>query len=148
MRLRAVGTTHGKSKTRTYKIWKGMKKRCTNENDKSYSDYGGRGVLLCAEWMTFEGFVASMGEAPEGMSIERKDVNGNYVATNCVWATIKDQSRNKRNNVLATIDGEVKTLVEWCEDDRCHVSYSAIHKRLKRGWPMADAVMKPIGGSR
>lgn len=58
-----------------YKIWNGIKRRCYNKKDKSYPDYGGRGIKVCERWLhSFENFLTDMGERPEGMSIERKTI--------------------------------------------------------------------------
>jgi len=82
----------------TYSSWAGMKDRCTNQNHKSYNNYGGRGITVCERWMDFRNFLEDMGERPEGMSIDRIDVNGDYEPGNCRWATAEQQSLNKRNS--------------------------------------------------
>lgn len=92
--------THGKYGTRAYKIWGGMKSRCTNPNVKHYTSYGGRGIKVCERWMSFEAFHDDMGDPPPGMSIERLDVNGDYEPGNCVWASASDQGRNTRRTKL------------------------------------------------
>lgn len=89
-------TTHGWSGTTTYSTWKSMKKRCNNENDSVYSFYGGRGIGYQESWEDFENFLADMGERPEGMTLDRIDVNGNYTKDNCRWATNEEQGLNKR----------------------------------------------------
>lgn len=88
--------THGMTGTRTHEIWRGMIKRCTQKNRKDYKYYGGRGISVCARWLTFDAFFADMGEAPAGMSIERKNNDGNYEPSNCCWATQSQQVKNKR----------------------------------------------------
>lgn len=88
--------THGLSRSRTYKSWCGMKDRCLNAESTHFKDYGGRGIKIDPEWMTFDGFLADMGEAPAGCSIDRIDNNAGYNASNCRWATPLIQSRNRR----------------------------------------------------
>lgn len=83
----------------TYSSWAGMKDRCTNQNHKSYNNYGGRGIKVCERWTDFRNFLEDMGERPDGMSIDRIDVNGDYEPGNCRWATAKQQSLNKRNSI-------------------------------------------------
>lgn len=78
-----------------------MLTRCTNPRSRSYANYGGRGIEVCARWRDFENFLADMGEKPAaGMSIERLDVDGNYEPSNCVWATHREQTRNTRRTKL------------------------------------------------
>lgn len=89
--------THGMSRTNTYESWLGMRSRCGDPSDKSYSNYGGRGISVCERWSLFENFLADMGACPKGLSIERLDNNGDYEPCNCIWADSVTQSRNRRN---------------------------------------------------
>lgn len=90
------GQTVGKKPTRTYNSWQSMIARCTKPHLKTWADYGGRGITFCERWKSFENFFDDMGERPEGMTLDRKDVNGNYEPGNCKWSTYKEQSNNKR----------------------------------------------------
>lgn len=81
-----------------------MKQRCTNQNRDDYMDYGGRGISYHPDWHNFENFLRDMGERPDGTSLDRIDVNGNYEPGNCRWATKKEQANNKRNTVKTDED--------------------------------------------
>lgn len=104
-------TSHNKSKTTEYKTWQRMKKRCSNAECKDYPEYGGRGIEVCDGWLnSFENFLEDMGERPEGMTLDRIDVNGNYEPTNCRWATPQTQAYNQR---VYKVNTSGKTGVTW-----------------------------------
>ena len=134
--------THGASKTQTYKIWKVMRQRCRDVNAHGYEDYGGRGIRVCPQWEDFSVFLADMGEAPAGMSIDRIDNDGDYEPGNCRWATRKEQGNNKRNNRRIPYLGETKTLSQW--SDVFHMNPKTLSDRLKRGFSVEEALTRPV----
>lgn len=99
----AARRTHGYSGASTYKAWQAMQSRCSNPKDPSFKNYGARGI--CVLWASFEEFLADMGPAPAGMTIERVDTNGNYSKDNCCWADWSVQSSNKRVSKRWIING-------------------------------------------
>lgn len=97
-------TTHGLSRgenNQIYLIWQGMKNRCLNPKSFPYKDYGGRGIKVCDRWLeSFENFYDDMKEGyDKGLTLERKDVNGNYEKSNCVWITRAEQANNRRTTI-------------------------------------------------
>lgn len=146
----SVGTTQtpigvAKSNPAEYTTWQGIKNRCYNIHEKSYPNYGGRGIKICDRWLGPYGFVhflEDMGPRPEGMSIDRIDNDGGYCPENCRWADRKTQSNNRRNVIQITIDGETHSLAEWCRIKG--VSEWAIRSRLRSGWGKEELFKRPI----
>lgn len=97
-------TTHGQSYGSTYKTWLNMVQRCQNESHPRFDCWGGRGIKVCERWHTFPNFLEDMGEKPSpDLSIERIDNDGNYEPGNCKWATMAEQSLNKRNTIRRAV---------------------------------------------
>lgn len=140
---------HGLSRTRLFRIWKGILKRCYDENNYAYSNYGGRGIRVCDEWLIetdYEGLYNFYNWAMENgysdeLTIDRINVDGIYEPKNCRWSTYKEQNSNKRNNVYIEIEGESKSLAEWAEFTG--IDIRMIHKRVKQGKKGLD-IIKPI----
>lgn len=112
-------TTHGHAKlhSRTYRAWCHMRARCYGlANDNDAINYRARGIQVCDRWLdSFENFLDDMGEVPEGLSLDRIDVNGHYCKENCRWASILEQARNKQKTIRFSFDGESLTIREWAE---------------------------------
>lgn len=123
--------------------WESMIQRCTNEKHPGYKNYGDRGIKVCDRWMSFSNFLEDMGPRPEGMSLERKEVNGNYEPGNCKWATFEEQQNNRTNNVRLTYKGETKTLSQWAREQGLPVM--GVWSRIQRlGWPLEKALTTPM----
>ena len=137
-------TTHGLSDSRVYEIWQGIIKRCEKPSQRSYKDYGGRGIRVCDRWKeSFLNFLEDMGYPPtEGHSIERLNVDGNYEPSNCAWATVVVQVSNRRNNVNLEYKGETKHIAEWARI--AGLTENTLRKRvLVLKWDVARAIETP-----
>lgn len=123
---------HGGSGSKLYKAWGSMKERCDNPDHPNYGHYGGRGIRYCEEWKDFQNFESwalSHGYA-EGLTLDRKDNDGDYTPENCRWATMKQQNNNRRTNIRVTLDGETMTLKQAAE--RSGIPYSTLKQRYHR----------------
>ena len=127
---------YGHKKCRLSNTLHKMKSRCYNPKDKFYYNYGGRGILICEEWLSddrkFVEWAINNGYS-EDLTIDRIDNNGIYSPANCRWVDAKVQSNNRRTNRLITAFGETKTLSQWAEDPRCSVPYGTLNSRIQRG---------------
>lgn len=144
--LSAAKTSHGMStkndspEYRTFICWQSMWWRCKNTNRSDYKDYGGRGITVCDRWKSFENFFSDMGLKPAGLTIERKDVNGNYEPSNCCWASVSEQARNRRKSRYIEANGECRLLCEWVE--RTGIPRDTLAWRIAR-WGAEKAVSIP-----
>jgi len=92
---------HGKSNTRLYRIWQGMRRRCYDPNYTSYKSYGGRGIKVCKTWdnsfKAFEKWALSHGYE-DTLTIDRIDNNGDYKPSNCQWITRSENSKKRKED--------------------------------------------------
>ena len=133
--------THGMTNTRLYRIYAGIKDRCLNKSNERYSDYGGRGIEICEEWlsdfMSFYNWAIDNGYSEE-LSIDRIDVDGNYEPNNCRWATDEEQANNKRNSHMIEFNGETKTLAQLSK--LRNIPVSTLLYRLESGWSIKQCL--------
>jgi hypothetical protein len=122
-----------------------MKRRCFAVDDKSYKNYGGRGVTVCTRWLQFENFLADMGVPQFGLQLDRIDNDGDYEPENCRWTTRKQNMRNTRANRLLTIGAETKCLTAWAE--QYGISFCTVCDRLRRGWTVEEAITAQVSAS-
>lgn len=141
-------STHGMTRTRLYRIWNDMRRRCDDPTRDSYPNYGGRGIRYHPSFSTFEGFLNGI---PDGyrddLTIDRIYTDGDYEPGNLRWATKSEQQNNKRNNHLVELgDGVRRTLAE--ASGLFGVPGSLIGERIREGWSDYDAVTTLPGGRR
>jgi len=136
--FRREAKTHGQCYTKIYFVWSGMRARCRNPKAQDYKNYGGRGIRVCERWEKFENFLADMGEAPSGTTLDRVDVNGDYEKSNCRWATRRVQARNQRRTVMLTFDGRSQSRADWA--DELGIKHATLTSRLRNGWSVEQAL--------
>lgn len=123
--------------SKEYRIWSGMKTRCLNEKHDHYYLYGGRGIKISKRWLEFKNFFEDMGKCPENMTLERKNVNGNYSKKNCKWAYKNEQSRNRRNNVYLKAHGKKLIITDWAR--LYNIPETSFRRMIKKlGWPLIN----------
>lgn len=131
-------TQGGLSKHPIANNWYGIVSRCNDPTHKDYKDYGGRGIKVCARWSGtggLENFIADMETSyQEGLTVDRRDLHGDYTPQNCRWATAKEQMRNTRRTRWVDTPKGKMSLAEAAET--FGESYQALSWRFKRGWPM------------
>lgn len=135
-------TRHNMSHSRPYNIWAQMTERCTNKNNiKSFANYIARGITVCGEWKTFEGFWKDMQEGySDELTIDRINVNKGYSKENCRWATYEQQENNRRVNKFLSYNGETLTMSQWAR--KLNVNAYLIFQRVKRGKPIEEVLSK------
>lgn len=133
-------TRHGMSREPVYSIWQAMIARCLNPEHPTYKDYGGRGITVCARWLSFQNFFADMGPRPSPKhSLDRyPDNDGNYKPANCRWATRRQQMNNTRSNRIVIFKGRSMTVTEASRE--AGLNPGTVRNRLWRGWSIKRAL--------
>ena len=140
--------THGMSRDFISSEWRGMKSRCYNPNNKSYYDYGGRGIKVCEKWkddlQSFYDDVSKLEHFGEkGYTLDRINNDADYEPNNVRWATKSEQNTNKRNNINITYNGKTQCLKLWAEE--LNIPYLTLYKRInKLNWDINKALTTPV----
>ena len=153
--IKAEGThyIHGHAKkgkvSAEYKIYRGIVGRCMDKGNSRYEFYGGRGISICDRWRFgetglsgFQCFLLDMGPRPPHLTIDRIDGTKNYGPTNCRWATIRQQQRNRRSNRKVVAWGKEMILIEALEI--ANLSRSGFMRRIQDGLTETEALEKPV----
>lgn len=116
-----------------------MRARCLNPDCPKFPIYGGRGISICGRWDSFENFLADMGPRPAGMTLDRKETDGNYEPGNCRWATPLEQSRNRRpvrlnEDRVRSIRSDVRSAEDLAQEYGVSPGHIA-DVRSGRAWP-------------
>lgn len=140
--------THRMSRSQEYRIWIGMRERCTNPNHMHFRCYGGRGIRVCDRWIhSFPSFFSDMGRRPSPEhSLDRIDADGDYEPSNCRWATHAQQAASRRNVRRISIGEVTLTMAGWSV--ALGGEKSLVGNRIRSGWDAVSAATTPVGGRR
>lgn len=109
-----------------YKSYERAKRRVKENHKNAYGH-----VLFL--FNSFEEFWNELGKRPEGFSLDRIDVNGNYEPGNVRWASTKEQTRNKRNNYLIEFEGKLMCIADVAKIT--NRDPGALRRRIQSGCP-------------
>lgn len=134
---------HGGRDTLLYDVWTQMIQRCENKRNKSFKNYGGRGIRVSAEWHDFSKFKRDMSPTYQpGLTIEREKNNGHYERGNCCWATNQRNCRNQRKTVRVRWEGKTVALIDLA--DRFAIKPATLYRRVViAGWSLERALNQP-----
>jgi hypothetical protein len=137
--------SQGTRDDKLYHVWHAIRSRIFNPESPSYLDYGGRGLTMDIGWsqdfIIFRKWALENGYK-EGLTIDRIDNDIGYCPSNCRWTTQYHQSRNKRSNVLITLNGKTQILADWCKEMNIHPN--TVWGRVRqRGWSYEKALTTP-----
>lgn len=134
-----------------------MKSRCYNPRNASYKYYGGKGIKVCAEWISDfssfrawaieNGYVEDNSRYSSQCTLDRIDPNGDYQPNNCRWVSFKTQERNRTNNHKLLYNGKEYTISELAEI--AGISWECLYSRIYCShWSIEKAMSTPLRGSR
>ena len=147
--LRHGEGSNGKE-TPEYRAWSNMLSRCNNANHRLFKHYGARGISVCAEWRTYENFIANMGRRPsDAHSLDRINNEGNYEPSNCRWATSTEQNNNRRDPPnpgrparSIVVLGTTRTVDEWLV--AVGLSRSTFYRHVRMGELAEDVILDAL----
>lgn len=146
-----ICSKHGLRNHPLYKTYRHMIDRCYNQKNKSFNDYGGRGIFVCDEWLGENGllnFIKSMKKRPSKLhSIDRINNEKGYSPENCRWATKQVQNRNTRKNIKIKYNGNY--FIPKDLDQMLGFNKGTISRRIRANWPMEKVLkteIRKLGG--
>ena len=121
-----------------------MKARCANPKNAKFAEYGDRGISVCRNWMdSFEAFLSDMGPRPAGTQLDRIKGHLGYSKSNCRWATVAEQQRNRKTTRFITFAGQTLCITDWA--DRVGLKTNTLWRRLQvSGWTVEEALTTPV----
>lgn len=122
-----------------YGVWRAMRQRCENPAHVSYPWYGAMGVTVCERWKVFANFASDMGSRPQGLTIDRIDPGKGYEPSNCRWATVADQNRNRSSVIMLTFRGTTKPMACWARE--VGIGTATLHYRIRKLGMSADQAL-------
>lgn len=138
---------HGLSKSKLYRVFNSMKQRCYNKNNEKYKNYGGRGIIICDEWLqdrkTFFDWAFENGYN-DTLTIDRINVNGNYEPNNCRFVTNNEQMWNRTDTLYVTYKDKSYCMSYILRELGLLQHMSAIKKRMRSGYTFEEAIQKPF----
>jgi hypothetical protein len=122
-----------------YRSYEAAKSRCNNCNNKDYHLYGGKGKQFL--FNNFYEFFDHIGPRPDGLTLDRIDNEGDYIAGNVKWSSRKQQTQNRSTNVFLTYKGKTQCRNAWASE--LGISPMCLRSRLRRGWSIEKAFEHP-----
>lgn len=144
-----MSVRHGETGTRLHNLWICMRGRCNNPHNKSFANYGGRGIYVCEEWQnSYESFRdwALTNGYRDDLTLDRVKNDRGYEPDNCRWITIAEQQNNRRNNRIIEYGGKALTLSEWARF--LGMKPHTLHQRFKYGWTVDRALTEPLNAEK
>jgi predicted nucleic acid-binding Zn ribbon protein len=134
-----AATKHGMSRTRQYGIWRGMKMRCERPDARLARWYDG--ITYDKRWSSFIEFWHDMKDGyADNLTLDRINSKQGYCKENCRWVTMKEQSRNRRDNIYLQHDGKMLCVTDFALAVK--LPRALIYKRLETGCPI-DKLTQP-----
>lgn len=140
---------HGRKRTELYRVWCAMKERCSNPHNKSFRNYGAKGIAVCTEWReSFNAFRewAIAAGYKKGLTIDRIDCARGYSPDNCRFATTAEQNRNYSRNHNITYNGETHCIADW--EKITGINRATILYRIKAGKTVEEIFDKTDGRAK
>jgi hypothetical protein len=130
--------------TKLYGVWNAMRGRCNSPGTKDYKRYGARGIRVCDEWNDYAVFRAWALKSGfrKGLTLDRKDSDGDYYPANCQWIPKGEQQANIRRAIRLTLNGETKSLYRWARV--VGMSADLLRARVYEGWTDEQVLTTPL----